>query len=270
MTTNNFDLLVIMAGIDLKSYTAKIIRAPALLHDTRVFLSHWDDELTVDENIQKAVSENIFGRPARFYIKQFLAAFKERYIFGDKRDMPLRKLVRQGKDSAVIDRILYYHTAHADNLLYDFVINYIYVLQSRGVEYISTKEAQEYTKKLSEEGKTSTRWGDTVCNRVARNMLTTLRDFHVLEGNAKKRIAPAYLPIEVFLYVAFSLSREVQSGDKVIRHQDWKLFLIDAATVERLFLEAHQSGFLNYHTAGNLVRIEHRFKSIEEVVDAIV
>ena len=259
-----------MSSDDSKAYTAKIIRAPALIHDTKVFLSCWDEALSVDENIQKAISDNIFARPARFYVKQFLTAFRERYVFGDERDAALRKLVRRGKDNAVIDRILYYYTTHADNLLYDFVVNYIFAAQSRGVEYISTKDAQEYTKKLSDEGKTSSKWGDTVCNRVARNILTSLRDFHILEGNVKKRIAPVYLPIEAFLYIAFSIGREVNSGDKVVNHQDWKLFLIDTATVERLFLEAHQRGFLSYQTAGNLMRIEYRFKSIGEVVDAIV
>jgi len=255
---------------DSKAYTAKIIRAPALLHDTRVFLSHWDEGLSVDENIQKAISDNIFARPARFYVKQFLTAFRERYIFGDEWDAALRKLVRKGKDDAVIDRVLYYHTAHADNLLYDFVVNYIFTAQSRGIEYISTKNAQEYIKNLSDEGKTTSKWGDTVCNRVARNTLTSLRDFHILEGNVKKRIAPVYLPIEAFLYIAFSIGMKIEAGDKVVNHQDWRLFLIDAATVERLFLEAHQNGFLSYQTAGNLVRIQHRFKSIGEVVDAIV
>jgi len=259
-----------MANKTSNAYTSKIIRAPALLHDTKVFLAHWDEGLTVDENIQKAVTENIFGRPSRSYVKQFLSAFKERFVFNDELDVALRKLVRQGKDSAVTDRILYYHTAHADRLMYDFVTCHLFELHSRGVEIISTKQAQEYTKKLSDDGKTSTRWSDTVCNRVARNMLTALRDFHVLEGNVKKRIAPVYLPFEAFLYVAFYLGREVQSGDKVIQHQDWKLFLIDAPTVERLFLEAHQRGFLSYQTAGNLVRIEHRFKSIEEVIDALI
>ena len=44
----------------------------------------------------------------------------------------------------------------------------------RGAEYIVAKGAQQYIKKLSDEGKTVSPWGDTVCNRVARNILTTL------------------------------------------------------------------------------------------------
>ena len=67
---------------------------------------------------------------------------------------------------------------------------------------------------MSDAGKTNTSWSDTVCNRVARNVLTTLRDFHILEGKVKKNIAPVYLPIESFVYIAYLLNREFSRGRK--------------------------------------------------------
>lgn len=251
-------------------YTAKIIRTPALLNDTKIFLSHWDESLSIDENIKKAIERNIFGRPARSYVKQFLTAFRERYIFGDERDIALRNLVKKCQNSTLVHKILYYHTALADKLLYDFVVNHLYALHARGAEYISTKEAQLYIIKLSDEGKTTSKWSDTVCNRVARNLLTTVRDFSILEGKVRKKIAPVYLPIEVFVYVAFCLSKEVKSGNKILHHPDWRLFLLDSTVVERLFLEAHQRKFLTYQAAGNLACIEYPYKSTEEVVDGII
>lgn len=251
-------------------YTAKIIRVPALLNDTKIFLSSWDESLTIDDNFRKATEENIFGRPARSYVKQFLKAFKERYIVGDERDEALRSLIKRSLNDNVVNRILYYHTARADILLHDFVTDYLYRVYKNGNPYISTKEAQLYIKSLSSEGKTTSKWNDTVCNRVARNILTTLRDFLILDGNVKKKIAPVHLPVEVFVYVSFSISRYVTSGNKIIDHEDWRLFLIDPGTVEQLFLEAHQQGYLKYHAAGNVVRIEYPYKKIEEVVDDIV
>ena len=77
---------------------------------------------------------------------------------------------------------------------------------------------------MSDAGKMNTIWSDTVCNRVARNVLTTLRDFHVLEGKVKKNIAPVYLPIEAFAYIAYLLNRESPGGDKVLHHPDWSRF----------------------------------------------
>ena len=259
-----------MPSRDAHVYTSKIIRAPALLKDTKIFLSHWAEGLTTDENIQRAAEANRFGRPARSYVKQFLAAFKERYIFGDERDEALRTMVRKGRDEAVVNRILYYHTVLADFLLYDFVADYLFDRHSRGNSYIITKDAEQHIKKLAHEGKTGAPWSDSVCNRVARNILTTLRDFLILEGNVKKRIAPVHLPIPAFLYVAFSLSRRVNAGEKVLHHRDWRLFLLDAPAVERLFMEAHQQKLLSYQTVGKMIRIDYPYTSIKEVVNAVV
>lgn len=259
-----------MSSKIIKTYTSKIIRAPALLKDTKIFLSHCDEGLSVEENIRQAAENNLFGRPARSYVKQFLQAFRERYLFGDDRDKALHTIIRKGRDEAVVNRILYYHTALTDPLLYDVVTLYVYERHSRGQTQITVPEVQQYIRRLSEQGKTTTPWSDNVCNRVARNILTTLRDFLILEGGAKKRIAPVHLPLQVFVYVAFQLNRTTQAGEKILSHPDWKLFLLNRNAVERLFLEAHQQKLLHFEAAGKIIRIEYPYRTVQEVVDAII
>ena len=56
----------------------------------------------------------------------------------------------------------------------------------------------------------------------------------------------------------------------MIDHEDWKLFLLDSSAVERLFLEAHQYGYLTYNAAGSLVRIDFKQNSSVEVVNDIM
>lgn len=242
-----------MSSLSIKKYTSKIIRTPALLKDTKIFLSNWVEGLSTNDNTRRAVESNLFGQPARSYVKQFLGAFKERYTFGDDRDEALRYLVRKGRDERVVNGVLYYHTAMADALLYDFVADYLFERYSLGNSYIMTDDVELYIRKLATEGKTTTYWSDNVCNRVACNILTTLRDFLILEGKVKKRIAPVHLPIPAFVYIAFSLRKTVQAGEKILQHRDWRLFLLDAPAVERLFLEAHLQKFLNYQTVGKMV-----------------
>ena len=58
--------------------------------------------------------------------------------------------------------------------------------------------------------------GETT-RRVAQGLLAALRDFGVLQGAVKKRIAPAYLPVEAFAYVAFYLRQHQPSGAKLRR-----------------------------------------------------
>lgn len=252
-----------------QKYVAKIIRAPALLNDAKIFLYYWDPTKSEKENIQRAYKENIFGRKARSYSKQIITAFKERYILKNEVRKAIRNIVCSSLDSIIVDRILYYHAALADPLIYDFVTQFLYELQLIGQQKISINETENYIARLCKEGKTTTFWSKNVQNRVARNLLTSLRDFHILEGKVKKQIAPVYLPIKVFIYIAFYIHKNVISGDKILNHSDWKLFLLDSITVERLFIEADQLGYLKYNSAGRVIQIKFKQKSIMEVANAI-
>jgi len=88
-------------------------------------------------------------------------------------------------------------------------------------------------------------------------------------GAAKKRVAPVYLPIEAFAFIAFALSRNSGSGARLVHDPEWRLFFLSTDLVERLFLEAHQQRLLDYHAAGSIVRIDFPTDSIVEYADAL-
>ena len=46
-------------------YTSKIIKAGALIGDTKTLLSHWDIDASVDENIKRMQRDNVFGKASR-------------------------------------------------------------------------------------------------------------------------------------------------------------------------------------------------------------
>lgn len=256
--------------MDEKGYTSKIIKVAAHIPDSKIFLSEWDENLSTEENLDNFVQRNIFGKPSRAAVKSILQIFKERFLLDNDKDKALRKLVKANVDQTVVNWILYYHTALADKLLYDFVTQYLYGLYLSADLFVSTKKVQGYIEKLSKEGKTVAPWSETVCNRVAQNLLTTLRDFNILEGKVKKKITPPYLPTEAFVYVAYLLYRQNLSGEKIVNHTVWKLFLLDPSAVERMFIDAHQNGYLVYNAAGSIIRIDFNVNNIEGIVDAII
>jgi hypothetical protein len=251
-------------------YTSKIIKATALLPDTKLFLSQWNPKLSSEKNIQKFIDYNILGKTSRAFVKNITSAFKDRYILKDDQDEALRLLIQSSIEPKVLDRILFYYTAKSDLLIYDFVIKCVYQMYLDGITEISMEKTQKIIKQFSDNNKTVSKWSDTVCNRVARNMLTTLRDFHILEGKVKKRISPPYLPLESFVYIAFLIARKEPGGEKILQHNDWKLFLLNPRDVEQLFLEAHQRGYLNYYAAGSIISVSFKQKSIIEVVHALI
>jgi hypothetical protein len=60
-------------------YSSKIIKAGALLGDTKTLLSHWDVNALVDENVNRVRRDNVFGKASRSRVEDILPIFRKRY-----------------------------------------------------------------------------------------------------------------------------------------------------------------------------------------------
>jgi len=96
-----------------------------------------------------------------------------------------------------------------------------------------------------------------------------LRDFGVLHGAAKKRIAPTYLPVAAVAYLVFYFKQHQPSGAKLVELPDWKLFFLPREGVERFLFEPHQHKLLEYHAAGTVTRLTFPVNTLEEYANAI-
>ena len=142
-------------------------------------------------------------------------------------------------------------------------------LHSRGITHIDVHEIQSQLKNWLDAGKTSGNWSDATIIRIAQGLLSTLRDFGVLQGSVEKRIAPDYLPVAAFAYVAFYLKQHQPSGAKLIELPDWKLFFLPREGVERFLFEAHQHKLLEYHAAGSVTRLTFPANALEEYAHVV-
>lgn len=256
-------------------YTSKIIKASALLADTKTLFSFWDESKTAEENFQEARHANIFGKASRARVEDILRIFRQRYWLDDGSDVALRRLVRSGLPAEIMDRVLYYYAALADALIYDFVTEYLYDLYARGRHVITKEDVLDFIGNAVARGRTAGPWNSPETrSRVAEGLLASLRDFHILSGPRRsskpKTLAPVHLPVEAFVFVGFHIHRDVVSGDRLLRDPHWKLFLLDVDAVERLFVEGHQLGYLRYEAAGSLIRVEFAYKDLVALVDALV
>src|SRR5216684_3587702 len=102
-------------------YSSKIIKAGALIGDTKTLLSHWDVDASVRENIRRVQRDNIFGKASRSRVEDILAIFRKRYLTEKSVTKALVTLVRQKFPSPALERLFYFHSARADQLLYDTV-----------------------------------------------------------------------------------------------------------------------------------------------------
>lgn len=244
-------------------YSTRIIKAGALLEDTKTLLSHWNTAAALHENLDRIRRENVFAKASRSRVEDILAVFRQRYLVEADVVKALVVLVKNRFPAASLDRVLYFHAARADALLHDAVTEILMPMQVQGITDIESVAMQKALVKWVEAGLTTTAWSENTTVRVAQGLLSTLRDFGVLQGAVNKRIAPTYMPVTAFAYIAFYLKQHQPSGVKLLEHPDWKLFFLSGELVERFLFEANQHHLLEYHAAGTVTRLTFSVDTLE-------
>lgn len=250
-------------------YSSKIIKAGALLADTKTLLANWDVSRSVSDNLEQFRRENLFGKASRSRVEAILRIFYQRYLADEIVTKALVRLVNSNFSGDGLNRILFFHAAQSDRLLHDVVTDLLASMHEIGRYEISTNDVKTWISKQISEGKTQGEWSDTTITRCARESLATLRDFGILQGAVKKRLTPSFLPVAAFAYIALYLKQRQPSGTKLIRDPEWQLFFLPDKAVERLFVEAHQAHLLEFYAAGSIIRIDFSTESIEEYAHVI-
>ncbi len=251
-------------------YTSKIIKAQALLDDTKIFFNYWDDGLGIEKNLIRAKEENILAKPSRSRVQDILHIFRQRYLFDLHIASALSLLVKKSFPNEWLNLIFYLYSTRADKLIYDTVTKILLPEYNSGQRDIAPEDLMRSIKDMAKEGKEEIKWGETTFLRIVQGLLTALRDFGLLEGSAKKRLAPLYIPVEVFSFIAFDIAVKNISGKQMINHKDWKLFFLSDHVVERFFLEAHQEKLLEYYAAGSVIRINFPAGTLKEYAHVII
>ena len=253
------------------SYKARFHHSGAMIQEMLVLIRHYEKNISRDEWIEKIIQNNLLGKNTRNWVREIIVNnFFPRFVYGKVPNayQHIQILDRKGVPLEIIKNIMYYHTALWDEFFYDYVTMHLFEKFFSGQQYISARDVYDYIETIPPE-RFNKPWSDYVKRRLSRGIMSTLRDFGILEGRNQKKIANFHLPLEVFLYVAFLLYLRNQSGEKIIHHPDWRLFLLNERHVDRLFLKAHQENLLKYQAAGRISRIEFIPQNLEELLDVI-
>lgn len=245
-------------------YTSRIIKASALIADTKLLLAEWNLTCSVEANLERVQRENLLGKPSRARLTDVLTIFRQRYFDDPDVGAALVTLAQGHAPAQWLDPLLYFFSAQNDRTLRDLVTEVLYNRSASGYTDVSPELIVRQLRTWVAERKTTTIWGESTLARVARNALATLRDFGVLEGKANKRLTPIYLPNPAFALIALWLQQRDQAGNLVLHSDDWRLFFLPVEGVERFFLEAHQEHLLSYYAAGSVVRLEFPATTMRE------
>ena len=249
------------------SYNSRLLKAGALIDEMRTLVRLWDERKN-SMPLSALASQNLLGKASRSRELDILkCAFIPRFVKG--KPPQAWKIVRTLEDQRasleILRPIYYWITARNEPLLYDFICEELEMISK--MVFVSVTEVAGWIK-----GKLKAKnliWSETAIKGVARGILAILRNFNILQGRVKKRIAPFYLPIESFAYIAFCLSKEGFSGSRLQEHPDWRLFLLNSSATERMFLEADRHKLLKYMAAGGILRIEFPARTYEEMAHVV-
>lgn len=236
-----------------KQINSRLQKGGALLDDMRMLVQRWSEPPPALSEIHSILGKQTLARSK----DTFMRAFRPRFIEGaPKESWKLCRAIEECNPEMQSIRALYYYlTAKSELLLYRYATEEIYSLFIQGIWDISSKDTVSWLDRELKE--ISLEWTDTIKEKVARGLLAALRDFALLEGRSMKRIAPPSMAPNTASLIAWIMHEYYQvSGGALKEHLDWKLFLLSDTAVERLFLEAHQHGYLHFQSAGSTVRIE--------------
>lgn len=251
---------------------ANLTKGSANVADVVRLLREWHPGEDRGVYLRRVVDENLLGRTTRARAHDVAQnVLGRRYLpaGGSEPAARLASLIVAGVPPDVVGRLLYYHAALAEHLLYRVVSEPIYESRLRGVEWLSVFDIRRFIAGLSASGPTARLYSDSVVEKLAGAVLTTLRDFRILTGTQRKRIAPVHVPHEVVGYVVHSLREEDASAKRIVEHPDWRLFLLTPAEVERAILDADRHGHFRYQSAGDVRRFDWIHDSLDSYAHAL-
>lgn len=249
---------------------ANLTKAAASIPDVLQLLRLWEPEEELSEFRTRAVEQNLLGKSSRSRARDlFEAVFQRRYL-GNGSGRParlLKRLVTAGKPRDVVDRLLFYHAALAEHVLYRAAVDLVYEHRQRRRDRVTKEEMRRFIKALPRNGDDP--YSEAVLDKLAQRVLTALRDFRVLEGKVEKRIAPVRVPDEVVGYVTYALKEEGHSAKSIVDHKDWRLFLLTSREAEGRIADVGALGYFTYRAAGDIRRFDWAHDTLEEYVEAI-
>jgi hypothetical protein len=254
-------------------FTSNLKRAGAAIEDSLELLRNWNNDVPSLDLRKRLVLENVLGKKSFRRRKDFLDfIFYPRYVNSypkghwkylqqfDKADIP----------SEILKQFLYFYTSINEPFIPFFMNNYIMPRFSDGILEVTYDGTKDFIRNSIKHGLINVKWTDNVLNGVASGLLNALAGFGVLQGKVKRSIAPSLVQLPVFYYVAFFISQEGFTGEKLIKHDYWNLFLLNDVEKKHLFFEAHSQKYLWFEEIGNIYRIEFKEKTFEEVTDVII
>lgn len=227
----------------------------SLIDETYAAFEHWDVDLDKQTNLHRLKEHNTIGARSANWLRDFAFVISRRFDT-DGRDRVLIELARNGCDREIWKPLLLWHMTRDEFLLRDFLIHWFYPAFREGVHRLMFEDVLPYLAILEKQGRTSKAWTERTRREVAQSLLRICVDFGLLTGRKVKEFSSYHLPDESFIYLLHAMAEVEPNARRIVDAEDWRMYLMDTADVERELLRLHQFRKVHYEVAGSLAQLK--------------
>lgn len=229
----------------------------SLIDETYAVFRDWDFDKSRTENLRRVREDNTIGATSTHWARDVAKVLNRRFDPAD-RDRPLVDLAIAGCDRDLWRPLLLFHMTRDEFLVRDFLVNWLYPQFAQGAYRLHTDDLTKYLASLSKMKGVdwSGKWTDSTTSRVASGLLRMATDFGLLTGTLHKEFASYHLPEESFIYLLHAMADVEPNARRIVDAEDWHMYLMDTADVERELLRLHQFRKVHYEVAGSLAQLK--------------
>jgi len=181
---------------DTGCYSARNSSKGSLIDEARRIFEALNNGMDVIDVRNAVYRGSLFGQSARTTRRRIWESLHVRYIL-DKPEWVIKELQKvslKGSQNRDFKSLLYIHYVLRDSLTYDFVTEIIWQKWRNNNLSISKKDVIFLLDKASESQSQINRWADVTRQTLATKILSSLRDFGLLEGIQEKTAVLHNLP----------------------------------------------------------------------------
>ena len=256
-----------------RRYTIALCKGAALVDETRTLVRHWTPGEEIGHFVDRVLHDNVLARTTAYRTRDIVRrVFARRFLVPtDEPARRLKKLMDNGLSRKLFVEVLFLYAARADHLLYDFTTEAFWPACRRGRSISTRDDVLSFVAEAIDRGRIQKAWSAQVQVKIARGVLSTLRDVGFLreERRGHREIVPYYLSDDCAAYLAYELHETGLSDSAICDHLDWRLFGLDRGRVlGRLDNLGEDKGML-VQRAGSVVRITWKYESVKELIDGL-
>lgn len=256
-----------------RAYTTQLGAGLGMLNETFELLRVVEPGDTQASLTARVVSRGVFARAtARRARNIVVEMFAPRFLVrGDQPARWLQSLLTAHAPLEDLSQIFFLHTARAQAVFADFVMQVYWPRYSAGARVLNRAEAEAFIRRALDAGRMQQRWSEAMVSRVSGYVLGCCSDFGLLESStrADRGIQRFSIRANVALYLAHDLHFSGSSDMNVVHHPDWQLFGLEPAEVLAQMKRLANDGHLLVQSAADLIQVSWKYRSMEDAIHAI-